>query len=183
MPAPGPRWRYRDADDGREHRPLGRAGARKPRHVRDGAFSAIRAAPLRADADVLAKSAVADLGRGFQVADANPLVGVSTAAPICCAGSAELVPQRPDIFARAMTRRGPAACSIISRRRPMAARIAAPAILSECLTHLGPIWPSRLELAGIAARRLLAASGAQDATTRPTGSCRCTSCRNGWPIR
>jgi hypothetical protein len=55
---------------------------------------------------------------------------------------------RPDIFARADTAR---AGGLFDHLAALAnsRRIAAPTILTELLLHLGPVWPSRLELAGV----------------------------------
>ena len=73
----------------------------------------------------------------------------STVARICCAASAGWW-LRNRKYSAASTRRGPAACSIDLQCRPTADGLPAPTILSELLQQLGPVWPSRLTLGGIA---------------------------------
>ena len=108
----------------------------------------IRIEPLRVDADVLANFAVADLERGMQVSDVNPLVGMD--------GRVDLLRRlgswwpRNRKYSAATTRRGPAACSTGLRCWQTADKLPAPTILTELLQQLGPIWPSRLTLGGIA---------------------------------
>ena len=70
-------------------------------------------------------------------------------APICCGGLARRWRRRRRCSDET-TRRGRAGCSIIWPRSRKAARSPRPIILSELLTHLGPIWPSRLTLGGVA---------------------------------
>jgi hypothetical protein len=103
---------------------------------------------LRVDGSILAELPEAKLIRGFQVSDRNPLAGLS--------GRAELlrrlgrtVMAAPEIFGKNDTPRPGGLfdhLAGLARNRT----IAAPVILSEVLTHLGPIWPPRLSLGGIA---------------------------------
>src|SRR6266702_2960604 len=72
----GPSWRYRDPVTGAA---IGRSeglGLASLAMFAGGAFSADPLQPLRVDAGVLANLAVADLERGMQVTDVNPLVGL-----------------------------------------------------------------------------------------------------------
>ena len=71
-----------------------------------------------------------------------------TAAPTCCAAWAGWWPRNRK-YSAAATRRGRAACSTScdAGRKWKAAR---PDDLAELLQQLGPIWPSRLTLGGIA---------------------------------
>ena len=62
-----------------------------------GAFSADPREPLRVDADVLANFTVADLERGMQVSDANPLVGLDGRADLL-RRLGRLVASKPEIF-------------------------------------------------------------------------------------
>ena len=145
MPAPDRLDRL--SGERRNRQPVRRAGARKPRDVPHGAFSRWPSDPLRADAEMLQDFTEAKLVEGFQVAK-TIRCSASPAAPRCCAGSARSSPRRRRCSA-ATTRRAPAGCSIIWRRwREQAPRGAGhPA---EVLAHLGPIWPSRLTLGGVA---------------------------------
>ena len=72
----GPSWRYHDPKTGLA---IGRSeglGLASLAMFESGAFSANPREPLRVDADVLATLSVADLERGLQVSDSNPLVGL-----------------------------------------------------------------------------------------------------------
>jgi hypothetical protein len=113
-----------------------------------GAFSANPLEPLRVDADVLATLSVADLERGLQVSDSNPLVGLEGRVDLLRRLGA-LVGSKPDIFASFDT---PRPGGLFDRLAMLTdnLQLPAPAILSELLRQLGPIWPSRLTLGGIA---------------------------------
>jgi uncharacterized protein DUF1688 len=143
----GPDWRFRDAAAGREiGRSEGLALASLAMFA-GGAFSAPPGDPLRADARALERLADETLLAGFQVGDANPLLGV--------AGRADLLRRLGRTVAAA-----PAVFGAVDEPRPgglfdhlagLAAggRIEAATILRELLIHLGPIWPSRITLGGI----------------------------------
>ena len=82
------------------------------------------------------------------MSDSNPLAGLEgRAALLRRLGAA--VAAKPEIFARADTPR-PGGLFDHLVWRAGGGPIAAPVILSELLRHLGPIWPSRLELGGVA---------------------------------
>jgi hypothetical protein len=113
-----------------------------------GAFSADSRDPLRADANVLAKLELADLKQGLQVSDANPLVGLEGRVDLL-RRLGQLVASKPDIFGR-HDRPRPGGLFDRLAMRAEKSRLPAPIILSELLQQLGPIWPSRLTLGGIA---------------------------------
>jgi len=144
----GPVWRYRDAATGRSiGRSEGLALASLDMFA-SGAFSRDARDPYRVDADVLASLPLARLQQGFQETDANPMVGLDGRADLL-RRLGRLLAARPDLFAlRDRARPG----GLFDRLAAQAdnGAIAAPAILSEILRQLGPIWPSRLSLAGIA---------------------------------
>ena len=98
---------------------------------------------------VLAKLSVADLEKRLAGLATAIRWSASRAAPICCAASAGWWHQSRK-YSAATIRRGPAGCSIVSHRWPKNGQLPAPVILSELLQQLGPIWPSRLTLGGIA---------------------------------
>lgn len=129
----GAGWRYRDAASVLA---IGRSEGLALASLamfRAGAFSAVPADPLRADASALSRLSAAALAEGFQASADNPLVGLE--------GRAALLRRLGDTLA---TRFGPAA-------RPgdlavdLASRgaVAAPDILRAVLDRLGPIWPDR----------------------------------------
>jgi hypothetical protein len=144
----GPTWRYRDPKTGSA---IGRSeglGLASLAMFESGAFSANPHAPLRADADVLANLTVADLKRGLQVSDGNPLVGLEGRVDLLRRLGA-LVASKPGVFARLDT---PRPGGLFDRFAILAEdlQLPTPTILSELLQQLGPIWPSRLTLGGIA---------------------------------
>jgi Protein of unknown function (DUF1688) len=144
----GPAWRYRDLKTGSA---IGRSeglGLASLAMFAAGAFSANPRDPLRADAKVLANFSVAELERGLQVSDINPLVGLDGRVDLLRRLGA-LVAAKPDIFGSHDT---PRPGGLFDRYATQASdqQLPAPAILSTLLQELGPIWPSRLTLGGIA---------------------------------
>jgi hypothetical protein len=143
----GAAWRYRDERSGKAiGRSEGLAIASLDMFV-SGAFSSDSRDPLRVDADRLADLSVAALEQGFQASAENPLVGLEGRANLLRRLGAH-VAARKDVFA---TRDGPRPGGLFDHlvARATNGTIAAPTVLSEVLRHLGPIWPSRLALAGI----------------------------------
>ena len=112
-----------------------------------GAFSAAPLEPLRADAGVLADLTIANLERGMQVSEANPLVGLDGRARLL-GRLGRLVASNPDIFGSGDT---PRPGGLFDRLAMLAesGKLPAPTILTELLQQLGPIWPSRLTLGGV----------------------------------
>lgn len=144
----GAAWRYRDAVSGKAiGRSEGLAIASLDMFA-SGAFSADARNPCRADAAKLADLSVSALERGFQVSADNPLVGLEGRADLL-RRLGRLLSERKDIFARNDTARpGGLFDHLVAKAKGNT--IAAPAILREVLLQLGPIWPSRLSLAGVA---------------------------------
>jgi hypothetical protein len=141
----GPAWRYHDPMTGLA---IGRSeglGLASLAMFESGVFSANSREPLRADADVLANLTVADLKRGFQVSEGNPLVGLEGRVDLLRRLGA-LVASRPDVFGRLDTPRPGGLFDRLAKDL----QLPAPIILAELLQQLGPIWPSRLTLGGVA---------------------------------
>ncbi len=144
----GPSWHYRDPKTGSAvGRSEGLALASLAMFA-GGAFSANPREPLRVDADVLANFPVADLERGMQVSDVNPLVGIDGRIDLL-RRLGTLVASKPDVFGSLDT---PRPGGLFDRLAMLAGdrQLPAPTILTELLQQLGPIWPSRLTLGGIA---------------------------------
>lgn len=143
----GAAWRYSDGSSGqRIGRSEGLALASLDMFAR-GVFSADPADPLRVDASVLAQLTAEQLAQGFQVTDANPLVGLDGRAALLRRLGA-LANEKPDVFARHDSARpGGLFDHIVAVNG--SERLAAPQILSALLLELGPIWPSRIVLGGI----------------------------------
>jgi len=144
----GPSWRFRYPVSGET---IGRSEGLALAGLvmfRNCEFSMWPSRPLRVDASVLADLTEAKLIRGFQVSDDNPLLGVAGRADLLWR-LGRTVAAAPDIFAREDT---PRPGGLFDHLAAIAdsKRIAAPVILSELLAHLGPIWPSRLSLGGVA---------------------------------
>ena len=95
-----------------------------------------------------ANLSVADVARGLQVSDTNPLVGLEGRVDLL-RRLGKLVASKPDIFGRHDTPR-PGGLFDQLKARAENGRLPASVILSELLQQLGPIWPSRLTLGGIA---------------------------------
>jgi len=143
----GAAWRYRDDATGKAiGRSEGLALASLDMFA-SGAFSSNPRDPCRVDADKLSELTATALEQGFQASGRNPLVGLEGRADLL-RRLGRLVSARPEIFGRAdAPRPGGLFDHLIARAKGNA--IAAPAILHEVLVHLGPIWPSRLTLAGV----------------------------------
>ena len=144
----GPSWRYHDPKTGSA---IGRSeglGLASLAMFAAGAFSADPHQPLRVDAEVLANFSVAELERGLQVSDTNPLVGLDGRVDLL-RRLGTLVASKPDVFGSFDT---PRPGGLFDRLAMLAdnLQLPAPAILSKLLQELGPIWPSRLTLGGIA---------------------------------
>ncbi|MDQ8728503.1 URC4/urg3 family protein [Bradyrhizobium sp. LHD-71] len=144
----GPSWHYRDPRTGSAvGRSEGLALASLAMFT-GGVFSADPREPLRIDASVLANFSVAALEHGMQVTDANPLLGLPGRVDLL-RRLGRLVASKPDVFGSHDT---PRPGGLFDRLAMLAQdrRLPAPTILTELLRHLGPIWPSRLTLGGIA---------------------------------
>jgi len=145
----GPSWRYRDPGTGSAvGRSEGLALASLAMFA-SGAFSANPREPLRVDADVLANLSVADIERGMQVSDVNPLVGIDGRVDLL-RRLGTLVASKPDVFGSLDTPRPGGLFDRLAMLADDLQQLPAPLILTELLQQLGPIWPSRLTLGGIA---------------------------------
>jgi hypothetical protein len=143
----GAAWRYRDGSGVVFSRSEGLALASLAMFAA-GTFSGDGRAPLRADAGVLQRFTSRQLAHGLQVSPRNPLPGMEGRLAVL-RRLGTTVAARPDIFARAGAARPG---GLIDHLAHMAhgGSIAAPTVLTEVLRHLGPIWPSRLSLGGVA---------------------------------
>ncbi|CAL75659.1 conserved hypothetical protein [Bradyrhizobium sp. ORS 278] len=144
----GASWRYQDAVTGtRIGRSEGLALASLDMFAR-GAFSADGRDPLRADAAKLRQLTVADLERGFQVGPDNPLVGLEGRVALL-RRLGEVTAAKPEIFG---TQDAPRTGGLFDHLAASATggHLQAADILQQVLLQLGPIWPSRLTLQGVA---------------------------------
>jgi hypothetical protein len=144
----GTQWRYRDAATGKMiGRSEGLALASLDMFV-NGVFSSDPRDPLRADATALMAATPLTLSKGFQITEENPLVGLAGRAALLQA-LGERVAANSAVFARhERARPGGLFDHLVALADD--GMIPAPRILSEVLHQLGPIWPSRLTLGGVA---------------------------------
>ncbi len=112
-----------------------------------GAFSALPSSPLRADGAALAGLDAGRLAEGFQVSEANPMVGLDGRTALLRRLGAQ-VEARPDLFATQDAPR-PGGLFDLLAERPQGGRLPAPAILELLLEALGPIWADRLVVEGV----------------------------------
>ncbi|WP_315721501.1 MULTISPECIES: URC4/urg3 family protein [unclassified Bradyrhizobium] len=144
----GAAWRYQDDVTGtRIGRSEGLALASLDMFA-SGAFSADANDPLRADAAKLQQLTVADLERGFQVGLDNPLVGLEGRVALL-RRLGEVTAARPQVFG---TKDAPRPGGLFDQFAAGATggHVQAADILQQVLLQLGPIWPSRLTVDGLA---------------------------------
>jgi hypothetical protein len=143
----GAAWRYKDGVSGKAiGRSEGLALASLDMFT-SCAFSNDTHNLFRVDADKLAVFSASALQRGFQVRSDNPLVGLEGRADLL-RRLGRLMASRKDVFGMRDTPR-PGGLFDLLVAQAAENVIAAPSILREVLLQLGPIWPSRLSLAGI----------------------------------
>ena len=144
----GPNWRYCDQATGLT---LGRSeglAVASQRMFEAGAFSADPKIQMRADGGVLSTLDAETLSKGFQIDDANPMVGLEGRTALL-RRLGDQVLARPDLFGSSdVPRPGGLYDALVSRAR--GGSLPAPAILALLLEALGPIWTDRLVIGGIA---------------------------------
>lgn len=140
----GPAWRYEDAATGTiTTRSEGLAVA-SLRLFESGAFST-GPDPLRADN--LSALTTKALAKGFQVTEANPLLGLDGRADLL-RRLGDQATARPDLFGLKDSPRPGGLFDAIAARASDG-RLPAPIILEVLLEALGPIWRNRLTLGGL----------------------------------
>jgi hypothetical protein len=140
-------WAYRDPATGaRVGRSEGLALASLDMFAA-GAFSSDPRRPLRVDAGALQAMSPEILSRHFQVDSDNPLLGVKGRVALLRRLGAT-VAAAPEVFAQMDSPRPGGLFDHLSTSAGQGS-VAAPAVLSAVLRHLGPVWPSRLQLGGL----------------------------------
>jgi Protein of unknown function (DUF1688) len=143
----GAAWRYHDPVSGAD---IGRSEGLALASLamfRAGLFSARPDDKLRADATRLTELDGAALADGFGASPDNPLTGTEGRADLLRRLGA-VVHSTPSVFARGDDPRPGGLFDHLAALAPDG-RIAAATILTEVLTHLGPIWPARMALGGV----------------------------------
>jgi len=143
----GAEWSYRDSRSGMTFSRSEGLAVASQRMFEAGAFAEGASTP-RADGAVLSKLDAETLGRGFQVDEENPIIGLDGRAALL-RRLGDRVLARPDLFASSDTPR-PGGLFDILMARAQSGRLPAPAILELVLEALGPIWADRLVIDGVA---------------------------------
>lgn len=142
----GPLWRYREAASGKEFTRSEGLAVASVALFASGALSADPREPLRADAEALARITAAKIAEVFQAGPGNPLEGLEgRAALLACLG--RTMSEQPQWFG-ARPRLG----NLLDawRARAVDGRLPAATVLESLLAALGPIWPGRIVLDGVA---------------------------------
>lgn len=143
----GSAWRYRETATGEvAQRSEGLALASLAMFA-GGAFSAVPADPLRADAAALETVGAEEFASGFQIEADNPLDGADGRRALL-GRLAGAIRAAPDLFATEDDARPGGIVDALAADAEDGALPAA-AILDAVLDGLGPIWPGRIALAGI----------------------------------
>lgn len=143
----GAGWRFVDPASGVVAARSEGLGVASLRLFESGALSDRPGEPLRADAGRLSRLEVETLAEGFQVSEANPLVGLEGRAALL-RRLGETVAARPDLFAIADAPR-PGGLFDVMAASAEGGRLPAAVILEVLLEALGPIWAGRLSLGGV----------------------------------
>lgn len=144
----GPGWSYRDAGTGRTLTRSEGLAIASLRMFQAGAFSSTPDDPWRVDAVALTLLSAADLAKGFQVSDANPLVGLNGRAALLRRLGRQCL-ARPDLFELEDAPRPGGLADLLFERSDADDRLPAPAILELLLEAFGPIWHDRPTLGGV----------------------------------
>jgi hypothetical protein len=140
----GPGWAYREAETGLVVARSEGLAVASLRAMQAGLFSADPANPWRADAAALAAMTAEPLGRAFQHGPDNPLSGLDGRA-LLLRRLGEVIAAAPDLFG-APARLG----RLHDCWLPQRGGLPASEMLRRLLHALGPIWPGRLSLNGVA---------------------------------
>lgn len=144
----GAQWRYADAVSGRAFARSEGLAIASQRMFEAGAFSLRQDTPLRADAERLAVLDEDAIAAGFQVTEANAMVGLGGRTDLLRRLGAQIL-ARPDLFARGDTPR-PGGLFDILVAQANGGVLPASSILELLLEALGPIWSGRLIVDGVA---------------------------------
>jgi hypothetical protein len=143
----GNAWKFRDSRTRAISSRSEGLGVASFRMFEKGAFSSKPSDKLRADAAKLANLTAADIAKGFQVADENPLVGLEGRAALL-RRLGDMMRANHRIFSVAGSPR-PAGLFDRLTEKAINKSLPASAILEALLLHLGPIWAGRSNLGGL----------------------------------
>lgn len=144
----GIHWRYRDHPSDRIFARSEGLAVASQRMFEAGAFATDTSSPLRVDGAALAGLDAATLAAGFQVDEANPMLGLEGRAALLRRLGAQIC-ARTDLFGSADAPRPGGLYDLLAARADQG-RLPAGAILELLLEALGPIWADRLVIGGVA---------------------------------
>ena len=142
----GAAWRYREASTRQDFARSEGLALASVELFASGRLSADPERPLRSDATELATVRAEDIAQVFQASPGNPLVGLEGRAALL-SRLGTLVQSQPRFFGT------PARLGNLVdywRGRAEGGRIAADEILKTLLLALGPMWPGRISVGGVA---------------------------------
>jgi len=142
----GPAWRYVDAPTGATLARSEGLGVASLRLFAAGAFSSSTDGPCRADARALAALGTVTLAQGFQVAAGNPLVGLEGRAALL-RRLGTVAAATPAVFGTP-ARLGHLYDYLVAHAPK--GEVGAGFLLATLLRALGPAWPPRQALQGVA---------------------------------
>jgi len=142
----GADWRYTDNATGAALARSEGLGVASLRMFAAGAFAADPSRPLAADADALARLDSATLAAGFQASARNPLVGLDGRAALL-RRLGTVAAATPAVFGTP-ARLGNLHDYLAAHTHGSA--VSAAFLLATLLRALGPVWPPRLTLQGVA---------------------------------
>jgi hypothetical protein len=144
----GPDWRYHEGATGQTFARSEGLAVASVAMFTAGHFSTRPTEPFRADSAALMTLSAEDVGTAFQVSGANPLVGLGGRAALLNA-LGRAAEGAPHVFAIADDPRPGGLFDWLAGAAD-GGRLPARRIVEAVISHLGPIWPSRLSLAGVA---------------------------------
>ncbi|MEA5451712.1 URC4/urg3 family protein [Leptolyngbya sp. CCNP1308] len=142
----GSRWRYVEPGTGLEFARSEGLAIASFHSFTSGLFSSQTKHPWQADAHGLTECTAALLARAFQVNDDNLLLGLEGRVSLL-QKLGHTLQQQPELFGTALPRPGHLVDYWLTQ--VMDNRLSATTLLHTILQGLGPIWPGRVELAGV----------------------------------
>ena len=142
----GSQWRYREPGTGMEFQRSEGLAIASFHSFTAGLFSTQPDQPWQANAQGLMNLTPDDLGQAFQVSNNNPLLGLEGRVSLL-QKLGHTLQQQPAFFGADLPRPGYLVDYWLTQTTDN--RISATTILQTILLGLGPIWPGRVELAGV----------------------------------
>ena len=160
----GDQWTYHDDATGMSFRRSEGLGIASLRMFQSGVFSANPSTdPYRVDAQRLSTLDTAELAKGFQVSESNPLAGLEGRAQLLRSFGEKLL--RPDYDMNPLVRPGDLARVALDQSK--AGVVSIPHVFSQLLNRLSSMWPGRPSLDGSALGDVWSFAGAGPGTPAP----------------